>query len=48
MAVYGATTIQIGMNYVELLPDGSLTSQYLRDYGNYLGSLVCYCFLRHD
>jgi uncharacterized membrane protein len=35
-AIYGVTTMQIGMNYVNLLPDDTITTEYLIDYSNYL------------
>ena len=40
IAVYGATTVQIGMNYVELLPDDTRTSRYLADYGEHLAKQI--------
>jgi hypothetical protein len=40
IAIYGVTTIKVGMNYAQLLPDGSKTSAYLSDFGDYMSTSI--------
>ena len=37
-SIYGVTTMKIGMNYVNLLPDDTITTNYLVDYAKYLAT----------